>query len=99
MNAVILPAEDYSAMISKLATIIEKITKNPIATNSIAVDWLDIQEACVALKVSKRTLQACRDTGCIGFSKFGGKVYFKASDIKKHLDAHYVASKDDGKRR
>ncbi len=90
MNAVVMSADDYSAMISKINLIFDKINKNPIQSSSIAVDWLDIQEACAALKVSKRTLQAYRDSGIIGFSKFGGKVYFKASDIEAHLNKHYV---------
>lgn len=90
MNAIIMPADDYSAMISKIDCIFEKINKHRIPVNSIAEDWLDIQEACVALKVSKRTLQSYRDQGIIGFSKFAGKIYFKASDISAHLDKHYV---------
>ncbi|HPI30884.1 MAG TPA: helix-turn-helix domain-containing protein [Bacteroidales bacterium] len=51
--------------------------------------WLDISEACQILFVSKRTLQSYRDNGILPFSQLGGKIYFKASDIQKHLEKHY----------
>jgi excisionase family DNA binding protein len=52
--------------------------------------WLDIYETCQLLKISKRTLQSYRDNGIIPYSKFGGKIYFKASDIQKYLEDHYI---------
>lgn len=54
--------------------------------------WLDIQETCQLLKVSKRTLQAYRDNGILNFSQIGGKIYFKAADIDQHLKKHYHTS-------
>ena len=58
--------------------------------NPLTETWLDIQETCVLLKVSKRTLQNYRDNGILPFSQIGGKIYFKASDIEEHLNKHYV---------
>lgn len=51
--------------------------------------WLDISEICQLLHVSKRTLQAYRDNGILPFSQIAGKIYFKATDIQKHLEKHY----------
>ena len=51
--------------------------------------WLDIQEACQVLKISKRTLQAYRDNKILPFSQIGGKIYFRANDIEEHLNRHY----------
>jgi len=51
--------------------------------------WLDIQETCQLLKISKRTLQAYRDNGILPFSQIGGKIYFRMSDIEDHLTRHY----------
>ena len=59
-------------------------------TNPLSEAWLDIQEACQLLKISKRTLQAYRDNGILSFSQFSGKIYFRASDIESHLNRHYV---------
>jgi len=51
--------------------------------------WLNIDETCRFLKVSKRTLQTYRDNGKLSFSQIGGKIYFKASDIEDHLKKNY----------
>jgi len=57
--------------------------------NPLSEVWLDIQEACQLLKISKRTLQSYRDNGILPFSQIGGKIYFRASDIEEHLNRHY----------
>ena len=43
--------------------------------------WLDNQEACLLLNVSKRTLQHYRDTGRLPFSQIERKVYYKPEDV------------------
>jgi len=54
--------------------------------------WLDNQEVCQTLLISKRTLQTYRDNGTLAFSKIGSKIYYKVSDIEAHLNEHYVKS-------
>ena len=62
----------------------DKIRKQPLEDV-----WLDIQEVCQLLKVSKRTLQAYRDNQVLSYSQISGKIYFKAADIDAHLKKHY----------
>ena len=50
--------------------------------------WLDHQEVCQILGISKRTLQSYRDTGKIPFSIIGHKCYYKESDIAELLNAN-----------
>lgn len=47
--------------------------------------WLDNQDACQLLQISKRTLQYYRDYGKLPFSMIGGKCYYKVSDIEKMI--------------
>lgn len=54
--------------------------------------WLDNQEVCQTLLISKRTLQTYRDNGTLAFSQIGSKIYYKSSDIEVHLKKHYVKS-------
>ena len=68
---------------------IKEILNNNAKLNPLEEKWLDIQEVCQLLKISKRTLQSYRDTGVLGFSQISGKIYFKASDIEEHLKKHY----------
>ncbi|NOU62289.1 helix-turn-helix domain-containing protein [Marinifilum caeruleilacunae] len=51
--------------------------------------WLDNQEVCHVLNISKRTLQTYRDNGLLAFSQYQAKIYYKASDIEKFLESNY----------
>ena len=71
---------------NRLQHIEEKLgDKNP-AKN----DWLDNQEICQRLHISKRTLDSYRKRGLLPYSKIGGKVYCRVSDIDDYLTTHIV---------
>ena len=89
MELVTLTSEAYLQLVSKidlLRAVLEKDRK----LSPLSETWLDIQEVCVLLKVSKRTLQTYRDNNVLPFSQMNGKIYFKASDIEEHLENHYI---------
>jgi len=65
--------------------IFEKKKQNPLTEV-----WLDVSDACNLLKVSKRTLQSYRDKRIISYSRVAHKIYFKATDIEKHLKDNYL---------
>ena len=46
---------------------------------------LDTQEVCLALNISKRSLQSYRDYGIIPCSFIGGKYMYKESDLVRIL--------------
>ncbi|ERK02154.1 helix-turn-helix domain-containing protein [Hoylesella pleuritidis] len=48
-------------------------------------------EVCKLLRLSPRTLQDYRDNGMIAYSKIGGKILYKQSDIQAMLERHYNA--------
>jgi len=81
--------EVYRKLAEKMDSIEKKLDDNKSA-NPLTEAWLDIQEVCQLLKISKRTLQSYRDNGILPFSQIGGKIYFRASDIEAHLNRHYV---------
>ncbi len=45
--------------------------------------WMDAADVCLALNITKRTLQYYRESGKIPFSKFGNKYYYHAELIHK----------------
>ena len=47
--------------------------------------WLDSQDVCLALDISKRSLQLYRDNGTIHYTSLGGKFYYKETDIDEIL--------------
>ena len=53
----------------------------------------DNQEFLQVMNISKRTAQQWRDTGYIGYSQLGNKIYYRLSDIKALLNANYNPKK------
>jgi excisionase family DNA binding protein len=64
------------------------MTKQKI--NSDGQDWLSINQVCVLLGISKRTLQNVRDRKEIPFCQIRRKILFKSSDINEYLERHYI---------
>lgn len=48
--------------------------------------WLDNQEVCLMLNITKRTLQTYKDKGLLSYSKLNRKNYYKRSDVKALLE-------------
>ncbi|WP_308601016.1 helix-turn-helix domain-containing protein [uncultured Dysgonomonas sp.] len=53
-------------------------------------EWLDNQDVCQFLKISKRTLQTYRDNGTLAYSQVGYKCYYKKSDIEKLIEVSII---------
>jgi hypothetical protein len=88
MEAISIPYENYLELIKKLDNLTKQF-ESKLFINPLPDRWLDIQETCIVLNVSKRTLQTYRDTGILSFSQIGSKIYYKAADIQSHLEKHY----------
>ena len=52
-------------------------------------NWIDNQEVCGILRISKKTLQVYRDKGILPFSRIKHKIFFKPDDVKKFLESNY----------
>ena len=51
--------------------------------------FCDNQEFMLIMNISKRTAQLWRDTGYIGFSQLGNKIYYRIKDIQNLLNENY----------
>lgn len=51
--------------------------------------WLDNQDVCDTLGISKRTLQTYRDKGLLPFSRIKNKLFYKPEDVEKLLQSSY----------
>ena len=49
--------------------------------------WLDNQEVCLMMSITKRTLQTYKDKGLLPYSKLNRKNYFKLTDVQALLEA------------
>ena len=67
--------------VTEVSLLIKEIT-SPYKALQQATKWLDQQEACQLLNISKRTLQTYRAKGIIGATQINRKTYFKLSDVE-----------------
>ena len=51
--------------------------------------FCDNQEFMKIMNISLRTAQLWRDTGYIGFSQLGNKIYYRIKDIQGLLNENY----------
>jgi hypothetical protein len=89
MESNTISSESAQVLIEKIDVIHQLLLKER-KVYPLSEKWLDIQETCLLLKLSKRTLQSYRDNGLLSFSQIGGKIYFKVADLEEHLKNHYV---------
>lgn len=88
MEVITIEKQAFQQIIEKLDAIDSKFQSHA-DKNPLKEQWLDIQDTCHLLKISKRTLQSYRDKQILPFSQIGGKIYFRAIDIEEHLKRHY----------
>ena len=96
MEVITITSEAFQEIINNISEISKKLDHTN-RQNPLSDTWLDIQEVCFLLKISKRTLQSYRDNGILPFSQISGKIYFRAIDIEEHLKKHYVKPKNSNK--
>jgi hypothetical protein len=89
MEKIVLTEADFKELQTKLEEITSQL-KSLNKRDPLSEKWLDNQDVCLILKISTRTLQTYRDKGILPFSQISNKIYYKASDIEKHLENNYV---------
>lgn len=88
----------YEKTEKKLDKIIDSVNEFGVKTKLVQnVDpinvFFDNQEFLHLMNVSKRTAQMWRDTGFIGFSQLGNKIYYRMEDIQNLLKENYNPKK------
>jgi excisionase family DNA binding protein len=84
-----MESEAFQKLVEKLDAISVRLN-NYKETTPLSDVWMDNQDVCELLHISKRTLQHYRDSGKIPFSQVGAKIYYKAKDIDDFLQSHYL---------
>lgn len=84
MDIILFDRESFHALRKRLKQIRDRLgiiaQENPAAEK-----WLDNQDVCLLLGISKRTLQTFRDKGMLGFSRIRRKCYYRESDVKAFI--------------
>ena len=62
-------------------------------------EWLDNQDVCQILNISKRTLQTYRDNGTLPYTRIGDKMYYKAEEIQRVMPLVVAREKEKSYRK
>lgn len=82
--------ERFSGFVSQVARICKENTHQPDK-------WLSGREVCALFGISIRSLQNYRDSGKLGYSQIGNKLYYKSADIER-LVAECIVNQVSGKK-
>jgi excisionase family DNA binding protein len=86
MDGYYIPKVDLDKLFQELTEIkkmVQKPSERPENT------WLDNEEVLKLLKISSRTLATLRKTGKLPYSKHGGKIRYRYSDILEYIESQY----------
>lgn len=88
MQVITIESDAFQKIVLQLEAINTKLNKEK-GTTPLSEIWMDNQDVCDLLHISKRTLQSYRDNSKVPFSQIGAKIYYKAVDIDTFLNEHY----------
>lgn len=84
MEIINVEASFYEAMMTRLEAFAQKAEMLCLSTGDKSLQkWLDNQEVCEILGISKRTLQTYRDNGTLAFSQIGHKMFYRPDDVER----------------
>lgn len=86
MEIISIETDLFETFISDLNSLADEAEKLCKPEDYSLKTWMDNQDVCNILNVSKRTLQNYRDTGRIGFTQIDHKIYYKPDDVYEFLN-------------
>ena len=90
MEIVNIEARTFEAMLSKFEVFADRMEKLCTLYGDMSQrTWLDNQDVCQILRISKRTLQVYREKGLIPFARIKHKIFYKPEDIQRFIDSTY----------
>jgi carbamoylphosphate synthase small subunit len=85
MEIINIEARTFEAMMAKFEAFVERIdTLCNTNGEKTLQKWLDNQDVCNILGISKRTLQTYRDNGTLAHTRVAHKMYYLPKDVE-HL--------------
>ena len=82
---------DYRKIFARIEQRLLRIEEQLSQKLQVKLNWLETPDICQLLNISKRTLSHYRESGLIPYSKMGGKVYYRLSDVEDFLAVHLVS--------
>lgn len=90
MEIICIDKRTFDELVVRFSMIEKKVTGicNP-AKDAGLKKWMDNQEVCGILRISKRTLQVYREKGLLPFTRVKNKFFYKPEDVQNMLESSY----------
>ena len=84
MDLIIFERKAFEEFATKIEQCILRVSNSPdVKTGKKKTNnWLDHQDVCQKLKISKSTLQSLRDNGTLAYTKLGHRTYYLPEDVE-----------------
>lgn len=90
MEIISMDIRTFDALLARVRAIEEKAGLLSRRYEDIGLKkWLDNQDVCEMLGISKRTLQTYRNKGLLPFSRIKNKLFYKPEDVEKLSQSSY----------
>ena len=78
----------FDLLLEKLNHLVKEVSKIRNGKDAILEKWLDNQEVCEIIGISRRTLQTLRDTDKLAFTMIEHKIYYQPKDVEAFINNH-----------
>ena len=93
MEIISMDIRTFDALMAQVRAIEEKADRLYQQQQDLGLKkWLDNQEVCDILGISKRTLQEYRAKGLLPYGRIKNKLFYKPEDVEKVLQSSYHAN-------
>ena len=90
MEIISIEKKTFEEFVSRLGQFVKRIDSINRQRNGRRMsEWMDNQDVCQALKISRLTLQDYRNNGILPYRQLGGKILYRESDIERVLQSCY----------
>ncbi len=94
MEIICMEKQTFDELIVRFSEMENKVTRlcSPAKDTGLK-KWMDNQDVCDVLRISKRTLQVYREKGLLPFTRIKNKFFYKPEDVQSLLESSYHPQK------
>lgn len=94
MEIISMSVKVFTALVQRVEDIEERAERLYRRQEDLGLKkWLDNQDVCEILDITKRTLQSYREKGLLPYSRIEHKIRYKPEDVQKLLQSSVHQSK------
>ncbi|MFI3294101.1 MAG: helix-turn-helix domain-containing protein [Rikenellaceae bacterium] len=77
----------FEMMMARLSEFAQRVEKLYHKRNDKTLSqWLDNEDVCRMLNISKRTLQSYRDNGVLAYTQVDRKIYYSVAEVNRFIN-------------